>query len=758
MHRPLALLAVALSCTAHAQLCTTTANPMPAGQYHNLVDGMLHPDGGGLTLALFNTPTGPIATRWAADGQVTWNSNFRHMDPSNWAYPVNVSPVAGGGAVINGPFMPQQASYTNMYAAELGADGRPVWARIYMLDSVAVMSPTPRGLIRTPDGGWLFPIWTAQGLSLSKLDGMAVPVWTRRYRASMGFNGMQAFVEANGEITLIGWKLGASTFMARLDAEGTVLWKRSWAHHWIPAAQAMNGDLLLMSDDYVSQWYLARMDGQGQVLWHRSFPYPQMNAWFNGGVRELANGHLLMLGELGALIETDANGASLGAWTVGGYGLSGRFINAEQPNGDTLMIAGDTYSGQSAWTGMLTASSPADLGCAGTPGTTTSTLLGLPAEIIDDTLMIVRDSLKTWTMLFDPSSPALVLDPQAFVNAGRARPGFDHRAYGVITNNSLHTTGPITATLTVAPELTYLGAAPAPQQVNGQTITWQLPAMGPNGQRILAVDLSTPPDPQLLGTAIPYTFSFTQDSTEVSLANNSSTVTYTIVGAYDPNIMEVSPSPYYHLLNDSVLNYTIHFQNTGSAEATNVVVRDTLPAALDLSTFELGARSHPCTFSLSGNGLLTFTFANINLPDSTSDEPGSHGQVSYRIKPGPGLFVGQEITDQADIFFDFNPPIRTPDATVTVTDVAMLQPDGTDAGLRVFPVPTSADLMIAMPGGVVPSAAWAVGVDGRRIPLSHRTVGDGLLRTSVQQLASGPYVLVLTDRSGRRWSARFVKE
>lgn len=758
MDRLLTLLAVSLSCAAHAQLCTTTANPMPAGQDHNLVDGALHPDGGGLTLALYNTPTGPIATRWAPEGQVVWNSNFRHMDANNWAYPMNITPVVGGGAVISGTFMPQQASYTNLYAAELGADGLPAWARIYMLDSVDVMSPSPRGLLPTPDGGWLFPIWTTRGLSISKLNSAAIPVWTRRYRASLGFNGMRAYMEANGEITLIGWKLGTSTFMARLDAEGTVLWKRTWNFHWIPAARAMNGDIILMSEDNASLWFLARMDAQGQLLWNRSYPYPHMDAWFNGGVRELANGHLLMLGEMGALIETDADGAALGAWAVGGYGLAGLLIRADQPNGDTLMIAGDLYNGQSVFTGMLTASSPSHLSCAGSSGTSSSTLLSLPVEITDDTLMMVRDSLKTWTMLFDPASPSLVLDPIAYVNAGRARPGFEHRAYGVIANSSLHTTGPITATLTFAPELTYLGATPAPQQVNGQTITWQLPALGPNGQRILTVELTTPPDPQLLGTAIPYTFAFTQDSTEVSLANNTSTVTYSIVGAYDPNIMEVSPAPYYHLANDSVLNYTIHFQNTGNAEATTVVIRDTLPDALDPSSFELGVRSHPCTYTLSGDGRLTFTFANINLPDSTSDEPGSHGQVSYRIKPGPGLFVGQEITDQVDIFFDFNPPIRTPDATVIVTDVAMATPALEREGLLVFPVPAGSELMFNLPRQSSPLTAWAVSLDGRRVPLSLRPRIEGGARTSVERLAPGAYVLVVVDGVGDRWTARFVKE
>ena len=120
--------------------------------------------------------------------------------------------------------------------------------------------------------------------------------------------------------------------------------------------------------------------------------------------------------------------------------------------------------------------------------------------------------------------------------------------------------------------------------------------------------------------------------------------------------------------------------------------------------------------------------------------------------------MGQQITDQADIFFDFNPPIRTPDATVIVTDVAMLQPDGTDADLRVFPVPTSSELTIALSNGIAASVAWAVSVDGRRIPLSLRAEGDGVLRAPVHHLAAGAYVLVLMDRHGRRWSARFVME
>lgn len=54
--------------------------------------------------------------------------------------------------------------------------------------------------------------------------------------------------------------------------------------------------------------------------------------------------------------------------------------------------------------------------------------------------------------------------------------------------------------------------------------------------------------------------------------------------------------------------------------------------------------------------------------------------------------------------------------------------------------------------------AWCIGIDGRRLPLTWTT--NAMLRPefNVQRLAPGAYVLVLTDRSGSRLSARFTKE
>jgi hypothetical protein len=47
------------------------------------------------------------------------------------------------------------------------------------------------------------------------------------------------------------------------------------------------------------------------------------------------------------------------------------------------------------------------------------------------------------------------------------------------------------------------------------------------------------------------------------------------------------------------------------------------------------------------------------LPDSFSDEPNSHGFISYSAQLKPGLAVGTEIKNKAYIYFDYQKPIIT---------------------------------------------------------------------------------------------------
>ncbi|RDC64426.1 DUF7619 domain-containing protein [Adhaeribacter pallidiroseus] len=147
-----------------------------------------------------------------------------------------------------------------------------------------------------------------------------------------------------------------------------------------------------------------------------------------------------------------------------------------------------------------------------------------------------------------------------------------------------------------------------------------------------------------------------------------------ILDSYDPNDKQAIPvglTANHYTPTNTPLRYTIRFQNTGNDVAYRVVVVDTLAEDLDVSTLQVGASSHAYTLSISGKiqPILTFTFDNILLPDSTHNQAGSNGFISFSIKPKLNLPEKKEIKNYADIFFDYNEPVRTNTTVNQIYDV-----------------------------------------------------------------------------------------
>lgn len=135
-----------------------------------------------------------------------------------------------------------------------------------------------------------------------------------------------------------------------------------------------------------------------------------------------------------------------------------------------------------------------------------------------------------------------------------------------------------------------------------------------------------------------------------------------IRGAYDPNDKTGYPlgtGTSRQIGQNQDIEYLIRFQNTGTDTAFQVVLRDTLPSQLDLTSIEPGASSHPYTWDLTGKGVLIFNFDNIRLMDSFRNEPASHGFVKFRIKQKKDLPIGTKIENSVGIYFDFNAPVIT---------------------------------------------------------------------------------------------------
>lgn len=177
-----------------------------------------------------------------------------------------------------------------------------------------------------------------------------------------------------------------------------------------------------------------------------------------------------------------------------------------------------------------------------------------------------------------------------------------------------------------------------------------------------------------------------------------------VIGSFDPNDKYGFPAGWGddHLLErNQDIDYRIRFQNTGNDTAFLVVIRDTLPlAVLDpASVLPLGA-SHAYQWELNDRGVVTFTFPNILLPDSTTNEPASHGFVSFRIRQQPNLPDGARIENSAAIYFDFNDPVITntyfhtigrPQFTATKTPGS---PDLLD--FKVIPNPFAGDALFSL--------------------------------------------------------------
>ena len=151
-----------------------------------------------------------------------------------------------------------------------------------------------------------------------------------------------------------------------------------------------------------------------------------------------------------------------------------------------------------------------------------------------------------------------------------------------------------------------------------------------------------------------------------------------IFGSFDPNAKSVSPVGYTenHFISSEQerLLYTIQFQNTGNYPATNILLSDTLSPYLIPSSIQIEGYSHFMTPSFY-DGELTFMFENIMLPDSTSNEPDSHGFVSYSIALQPNLPTNTEIENTAYIYFDNNSPIITNTTLNTIYDCAEFLPE-----------------------------------------------------------------------------------
>lgn len=217
--------------------------------------------------------------------------------------------------------------------------------------------------------------------------------------------------------------------------------------------------------------------------------------------------------------------------------------------------------------------------------------------------------------------------------------------------------------------MSYTSSAPSHTGSTATTWSWSFSNLLAGETRYINVYISIP-GTSAPGTPLAFAADVTPIANDTTPADNSLTFVDSVINSFDPNDKQVFPNRdilLSEVQSQMPLEYLVRFQNTGNAPAINVVIRDTLSNLLDIPSFEMLSASHNYTYSIDGK-VVTWTFANIMLPDSISDEPNSHGMVRYRIQPKSNLMLGEQIMNRAAIYFDFNEPIIT---NTTVTEVVL---------------------------------------------------------------------------------------
>jgi uncharacterized repeat protein (TIGR01451 family) len=338
--------------------------------------------------------------------------------------------------------------------------------------------------------------------------------------------------------------------------------------------------------------------------------------------------------------------------------------------------------------------------------------------------------------------------------SGRPRPGF--QVSSVLTYFNLGSTEPdATVTLKLDTTLNFVSAYPAPTSVIGDSLVWeigQIPRLN-NGYISIKSDV---PATTPLGTLVKSTWRIASAATDATPGNNLLVLCDTVVGSYDPNEKRVQPAEGLteaEIAEGKELLYTIQFQNTGNYPAERVRITDMIDTALYLPSLRFVAASHPVTsFQLKPGGLLEVIFDNIMLPDSTSDEVGSHGFVTFAIQRKKAFNPTYPVRNMAAIYFDFNEPIFTNEVSFTINDtpVAVSERPG-KAGklLLIFPNPAEREFTISSNGQLHGSGTMTLQNETGQI-LLQRAVEDLSMPIAVQPgyLPAGIYFVQLSGGAG----------
>ena len=334
-----------------------------------------------------------------------------------------------------------------------------------------------------------------------------------------------------------------------------------------------------------------------------------------------------------------------------------------------------------------------------------------------------------------------------------ARPGFD-TDYKLIYKNKGTTTLSGSVDLSFEDDLMdFVSVSPTEDAQAANMLIWNFTDLNPFESRVIlfTMNINSPMDtPPVNGDEV-LAFGATINSSETDETpdDNTSTLNQTVVNSFDPNdktCLEgdvITPE----MVGDYV-HYMIRFENTGTASAVNIVVKDDIDRTkYDLSSLIAIDASHDFVARIKDDGsdyFVEFIFENINLP---FDDANNDGYIVFKIKTLDTLVLGDTFENNAEIYFDFNFPIITNFAETSIATLSTEEFELANNVISLYPNPTTHSLYIESKQTIQHITMYDI--SGRRIKEIAVVGTKTELTMSTEALSTGTYFVKIKTTQGQ---------
>jgi uncharacterized repeat protein (TIGR01451 family) len=348
-----------------------------------------------------------------------------------------------------------------------------------------------------------------------------------------------------------------------------------------------------------------------------------------------------------------------------------------------------------------------------------------------------------------------------------ARPGF--KAQYVLNYKNIGTTTIANGTVKLIKDnrSAYSFSLPLPASIVADTITWNHTNLKPLDSIAIGIELQLAAPPALNNSdTLKYKAIILPVAGDLTPLNDTSSLKQLVQGSYDPNDKQESFAgrmPLKTIQDGSYINYIIRFQNTGNDTAFTVRLMDTLENKLDWSSFEMIGSSHKYSLTIKDGNKLQWVFNDIKLPDSTTNLTRSIGFVAFRIKPKNTVAINDVIKNKASIYFDYNLPIITNSADITVTNeiiTAVREIQNDEMKLQFGPNPSKGHSNLIITGKLKGKFDLKI-IDNSGSIISQQTITrnsvaeTNIVPVHLYKLSSGVYYIQLQQK-GKSWWQKII--